>query len=73
MIPKMKLSMATNSLPRMESLNDGTWRRVRVVPFEVQFKPKAEAKAGEKIRDDGLKDYLITMSYLRSSIGASRV
>ena len=59
MVPKMKLCMATNNLPRIDELSDGIWRNCVLVPFEVQFRPKAEAKEGDKIRDDGLKDYLV--------------
>jgi putative DNA primase/helicase len=32
-IPMFKLWLATNELPRIEGVDEGTWRRIRVIPF----------------------------------------
>jgi putative DNA primase/helicase len=37
-IPKFKIMLAVNSLPKTEDFSDGFWRRVNIIPFEVQFK-----------------------------------
>ena len=42
--PHFKLWLAVNSLPKTEDFSDGFWRRVRVIPFEVQFKGDGEDK-----------------------------
>lgn len=34
-VPMFKLWLATNELPRIEGNDEGTWRRIRVVPFDV--------------------------------------
>lgn len=36
--PVLKLWLATNHLPRVDDDSDGFWRRMRLVPFERQFK-----------------------------------
>jgi P4 family phage/plasmid primase-like protien len=34
-----KLHMMCNSLPNIKSMDHGTWRRIRVIKFEAEFKP----------------------------------
>ncbi len=36
--PTFKLWLAVNSLPEVKDFSDGFWRRVRLIPFTVQFK-----------------------------------
>src|SRR6185437_6497280 len=49
-IPMFKLWLATNELPRIDGVDEGTWRRIRVIPFEVTI-PQEE-------RDGTLPDKL---------------
>ena len=34
-----KIFMLCNNLPPVTSMDEGTWRRIRVIPFESKFKP----------------------------------
>ncbi len=34
-----KLHLMCNTLPQIKSMDHGTWRRIRVIPFEAEFKP----------------------------------
>ncbi len=36
-VPEFKIYLATNHKPTIEGTDDGIWRRVRLVPFNVQF------------------------------------
>ena len=36
-VPQWKMIMMCNALPKITSTDGGTWRRVRVVPFESKF------------------------------------
>ncbi|MBS8229248.1 DNA primase family protein, partial [Vannielia litorea] len=52
--PKFKLTMSGNHKPEIRGTDDGIWRRVLLVPFEVQI-PEAErdAKLGDKLFAEG--------------------
>lgn len=52
--PTHKVVLCTNHKPRVKGTDDGIWRRLRLVPFAVQFwNPDEPAKAG-----DDRPDYL---------------
>lgn len=50
-VPQFKLALATNHLPAIVGTDNGIWRRVRVIPFEVKF--------SEEQQDKSLMDQLI--------------
>ena len=50
--PVLKLWLATNHLPRVDDDSDGFWRRMRLVPFERQFRGAD--------RDNDLEDKLMS-------------
>ncbi len=42
--PTHTLILATNFLPKVGSIDDGTWRRISVVPFKARFSGKRDIK-----------------------------
>lgn len=42
--PTHTLILATNFLPKVGSIDDGTWRRISVVPFKARFTGKKDIK-----------------------------
>lgn len=50
--PTFKIWMAGNHRPRIRGTDDGIWRRIHLIPFNVSFPPDK--------RDPDLKDYLLT-------------
>lgn len=69
-----KMFMMCNRLPPIETMDNGTWRRIRVIPFESRFEeadhPDLIAKrAGVYARDNNLDEKLMSwrepfLSYL---------
>jgi putative DNA primase/helicase len=60
--PSHKIVMLTNHKPRLRSTDDGTMRRLALVPFEVQIQPGEDDKAfGEKLKAEaaGILNLLI--------------
>jgi len=59
-VPTHKLVMATNHKPRVTDGGDGTWRRLRLLPFAVKFWNPDEGPAGppELEADPTLRDKL---------------
>ena len=58
--PQFKLVMLCNVKPKVESDDDGTWRRIRVVNFETKFveKPKKEyERKMDRTLEGRIKDY----------------
>jgi putative DNA primase/helicase len=43
-IPTHTLILATNFLPKVGSIDDGTWRRISVVPFKARFTGRKDIK-----------------------------
>jgi putative DNA primase/helicase len=49
-VPMFKLWLATNELPRIDGTDEGTWRRIRVIPFEVTIPPEErDGRLGDKL------------------------
>jgi len=49
--PQFKLWLATNRLPTIKGTDDGIWRRLRVIPFNVTIpKDKQDHKLEQKLR-----------------------
>jgi putative DNA primase/helicase len=50
-LPQFKLFMATNHRPRIQGTDEGIWRRVHLIPFEVAIpKHEQDPALGEKLR-----------------------
>lgn len=51
--PKFKIWMATNHLPLIRGTDDGIWRRLKVIPFNVQIpKDKVDKNLEEKLKSE---------------------
>lgn len=57
--PKFKLWLSTNILPKIRGADHGIWRRVRLIPFSVQFRIKDDDPPEWPQADPGLKDRLV--------------
>jgi P4 family phage/plasmid primase-like protien len=68
-VPQFKLAVTTNILPKIDSNDGGTWRRIKVVDFPSKFLSKEEWNSEENgyvkqinpkkyqfLKDDNLKD-----------------
>jgi len=53
--PQFKIILTCNKLPNVKALDGGTWRRLRVVPFESKFVEKPE-KPNHFKRDPSIED-----------------
>ena len=58
--PTHKIWVGVNHLPRIEEDDEGTWRRIKRISFEVQFIEREKAKEGDLIQDRGLTEKLKT-------------
>lgn len=47
--PSHKLFVSGNHKPRAKGSDDGFWRRMRVIPFEVSFKGREDKTLGDKL------------------------
>jgi len=59
-LPKFKLWLATNHKPRIRGTDNGIWRRIRLLPFAVTFLDPEKAELGDPVKDDRLKETLVT-------------
>ena len=51
-IPQFKIWLAMNHKPRITGVDDGIWRRIRLVPYTVSFKDNADYTLESKLRDE---------------------
>ena len=50
--PQFKLGLVCNKLPNIPATDGGTWRRLRVVPFESEFVVKVDPKKPRQFKVD---------------------
>lgn len=71
--PFFKLTMSGNHKPDIRGTDDGIWRRVLLVPFDVQIPPsERDEKLGEKLWEErsGILNWLIEglLAYLEGAL-----
>ena len=60
--PKFKIWMATNHLPIIRGTDDGIWRRIKIIPFNIQIpKEKVDKKLEYKLKAEytGILNWII--------------
>lgn len=58
--PAFKLWLATNHKPEVRGTDEGIWRRIRLVPFEVQFVDPDKADGRQPVKDREMPARLLT-------------
>ncbi len=48
--PSFKVWLAMNALPRIVGLDDGIWRRIRLIPFRISFKGREDKNLEATLR-----------------------
>lgn len=54
--PQFQLCMLCNNLPNIKAVDGGTWRRIRVFPWESTFLDKNPSGPTEFLKEPGLED-----------------
>jgi putative DNA primase/helicase len=49
-VPQFKIWLGTNHKPEISGTDDGIWRRVCLIPFNVSFADRADAQLKEKLK-----------------------
>lgn len=65
--PKFKIWMATNHLPIIRGLDDGIWRRIKIIPFNVQIpKDKVDKNLESKLKSEytGILNWVVQGSLM---------
>ena len=60
--PKFKIWMATNHLPIIRGTDDGIWRRIKIIPFNIQIpKKKVDKKLEYKLKAEytGILNWIV--------------
>lgn len=60
--PKFKIWMATNHLPIIRGTDDGIWRRLKIIPFNVQIpKSKVDKQLENKLKSEwtGILNWIV--------------
>lgn len=60
--PKFKIWMATNHLPIIRGTDDGIWRRIKIIPFNIQIpKEKVDKKLEDKLKAEytGILNWIV--------------
>ncbi len=55
-IPQFKMIMTCNNKPEVPASDDGTWRRMKVTPYESRFVDENPAGAREFLKDEELQE-----------------
>ncbi len=50
--PQFKIWLAVNSLPEIRGTDNGIWRRIKVIPFDVSFKGREDRFLTQKLRKE---------------------
>lgn len=71
--PQFKICLDTNYLPEIQGSDDGIWRRIRVIPFEVKFSEENKDKSLEdtlKNEANGILTWLVegAMFYYKNGL-----
>lgn len=59
-VPQFKMVMVCNDLPEILGKDDGTWRRIRVVPFEAEFVDGVPTEPNQFKKDKLLEEKMKT-------------
>ena len=65
--PKFKIWMATNHLPIIRGTDDGIWRRIKIIPFNIQIpKEKVDKKLEYKLKAEytGILNWVVQGSLM---------
>jgi P4 family phage/plasmid primase-like protien len=54
--PQFKMALTCNNLPNIPSTDDGTWRRLRVTPYESKFVDRKPNGPREFLKDEELQE-----------------
>jgi len=64
--PKFKLWFAVNTLPEIRGTDNGIWRRIKVIPFDVSFKGREDFELTDKLLKElpGIMNWAIRGAHL---------